>query len=74
VSLRVASRIEGWERVTKSKWPIPLRPHPAEKSAPTLTDISIHRLCSAIVYVRWWGSGVVVGDFRRCISSETGMI
>jgi hypothetical protein len=38
----------------------PIRP-PFEKSALSLTDISIHRLSSAKVRVWWWGSGVVVG-------------
>src|SRR5215204_6499142 len=34
--------------------------HQVEKSAPYFTTTSIHDLCSPKVWVRWWGSGVVV--------------
>jgi hypothetical protein len=59
----------------EKRMPIFLIAHSTEKSGPAFADISIHRLCSAKVWVRWLESGVVVGDFKgRRISSETGTI
>ncbi len=46
------------------KWMATLLPaHPAEKSAADLGTVSIHRLRSAKVWVRWWGSGMLVGAY-----------
>ena len=37
--------------------------HPLEKSATSFAATCIHRLSSAKVGVRWWGSGSVMGHF-----------
>jgi hypothetical protein len=52
----------GGVEVGLEKWMATLLPaHPAEKSAADLGTVSIHRLRSAKVWVRWWGSGMLVG-------------
>jgi hypothetical protein len=42
--------------------------HPLEKSSLGYVDTSIHRLCSAEVWIRWRGNNIIIAEWmaRSC--------
>jgi hypothetical protein len=61
ISLRVDSRIDGGRRwVAEMGGCIAGCAHPLEESAANFRDASIHRLCSAEVWIRWRGNRIIV--------------